>query len=98
MSLGTILHGGSHRVCLATSAGATLYPVLWGDLWFLAEAKLNNFWQLVVDEKKQIFTSEKFLLLASEEGEFLGLWRVFRQDLFLSSCLSSSLAVCLFVF
>lgn len=45
----------------------------WGDLWFLAEAKLNNFWQLVVDEKKQIFTSEKFLLLASEDGEFLRL-------------------------
>ncbi|GAB1290067.1 eIF-2-alpha kinase activator GCN1 [Apodemus speciosus] len=33
-----------------------------------AEAKLSNFWQLVVDEKKQIFTSEKFLLLASEEA------------------------------
>ncbi|KAK7803834.1 hypothetical protein U0070_027292 [Myodes glareolus] len=34
-----------------------------------AEAKLSNFWQLIVDEKKQIFTSEKFLLLASEDGE-----------------------------
>lgn len=45
----------------------------WGDLWFFAETKLSNFWQLVVDEKKQIFTSEKFLLLSSEEGEFLGL-------------------------
>ncbi|XP_055986980.1 stalled ribosome sensor GCN1 [Sorex fumeus] len=33
-----------------------------------AEAKLSNFWQLVVDEKKQIFTSEKFLLLASEDA------------------------------
>ncbi|ERE74489.1 translational activator GCN1-like protein [Cricetulus griseus] len=33
-----------------------------------AEAKLNNFWQLVMDEKKQIFTSEKFLLLASEDA------------------------------
>ncbi|XP_012869831.1 PREDICTED: translational activator GCN1 isoform X1 [Dipodomys ordii] len=33
-----------------------------------AEAKLGSFWQLVVDEKKQIFTSEKFLLLASEDA------------------------------
>lgn len=44
----------------------------WDELWFLAEAKLSNFWQLVVDEKKQIFTSEKFLLLASEDGESRG--------------------------
>uniref|UniRef100_M3XH46 Stalled ribosome sensor GCN1-like N-terminal domain-containing protein n=1 Tax=Latimeria chalumnae TaxID=7897 RepID=M3XH46_LATCH len=34
------------------------------------ESKLAGFWQLVLDEKKQIFTSEKFLSLASEEGEF----------------------------
>nr|XP_044631702.1 eIF-2-alpha kinase activator GCN1 isoform X2 [Equus asinus] len=33
-----------------------------------AEAKLSNFWQLIVDEKKQIFTSEKFLLMASEDA------------------------------
>ncbi|XP_036209317.1 eIF-2-alpha kinase activator GCN1 isoform X3 [Myotis myotis] len=33
-----------------------------------AEAKLSSFWQLIVDEKKQIFTSEKFLLLASEDA------------------------------
>lgn len=61
--------------------------------YFLAEAKLSNFWQLIVDEKKQIFTSEKFLLMASEDGKFLptaplvelkvgvqSLWQVFRQD------------------
>lgn len=36
---------------------------------FLAEARLSSFWQLIVDEKKQIFTSEKFLLMASEDGE-----------------------------
>lgn len=42
----------------------------WADLWFFTETKLSNFWQLVVDEKRQIFTSEKFLLLASEEGEW----------------------------
>ncbi|XP_034873016.1 eIF-2-alpha kinase activator GCN1 isoform X1 [Mirounga leonina] len=33
-----------------------------------AEAKLSGFWQLIVDEKKQIFTSEKFLLVASEDA------------------------------
>nr|XP_003478419.1 eIF-2-alpha kinase activator GCN1 isoform X1 [Cavia porcellus] len=33
-----------------------------------AEAKLSSFWQLIVDEKKQIFTSEKFLLMASEDA------------------------------
>lgn len=44
-----------------------------GDLLFLAEAKLSGFWQLIVDEKKQIFTSEKFLLLASEDGALLPL-------------------------
>ncbi|MGH0178527.1 UNVERIFIED_CONTAM: hypothetical protein FKN15_077594 [Acipenser sinensis] len=33
-----------------------------------AEAKLSGFWQLVLDEKKQIFTAEKFLSLASEEA------------------------------
>uniref|UniRef100_A0A8C6YI46 GCN1 activator of EIF2AK4 n=1 Tax=Naja naja TaxID=35670 RepID=A0A8C6YI46_NAJNA len=31
------------------------------------ENKLNSFWQLILDEKKQIFTSEKFLQSASEE-------------------------------
>ncbi|OWK14094.1 hypothetical protein Celaphus_00000247 [Cervus elaphus hippelaphus] len=32
-----------------------------------AEAKLSGFWQLILDEKKQVFTSEKFLLMASED-------------------------------
>ncbi|KAG8596974.1 hypothetical protein GDO81_002124 [Engystomops pustulosus] len=31
------------------------------------ENKLNNFWQLLSDDKRQIFTSEKFLSSASEE-------------------------------
>ncbi|XP_061459241.1 stalled ribosome sensor GCN1 [Rhineura floridana] len=30
--------------------------------------KLNSFWPLILDEKKQIFTSEKFLQSASEEA------------------------------
>eukprot|EP00069_Balaena_mysticetus_P007902 bmy_05738T0 len=33
-----------------------------------AEAKLSNFWQLILDEKKQVFTSDKFLLMASEDA------------------------------
>lgn len=33
----------------------------------LIENKLNSFWQLILDEKRQIFTSEKFLQSASEE-------------------------------
>ncbi|XP_077317570.1 stalled ribosome sensor GCN1 [Lithobates pipiens] len=32
------------------------------------ESKLNNFWQLLSDEKKQIFTSDKFLSSTSEES------------------------------
>uniref|UniRef100_K7G7X0 GCN1 activator of EIF2AK4 n=1 Tax=Pelodiscus sinensis TaxID=13735 RepID=K7G7X0_PELSI len=34
----------------------------------LTESKLSGFWQLILDEKKQIFTSEKFLQSASEEA------------------------------
>lgn len=69
-----VLHGGSLGAWLAASArkgpaGGMWSTVLWGDLCSLAEAKLSGFWQLVVDEKRQTFTSEKFLLLASEEGE-----------------------------
>uniref|UniRef100_A0A2I2Y8C3 Stalled ribosome sensor GCN1 n=1 Tax=Gorilla gorilla gorilla TaxID=9595 RepID=A0A2I2Y8C3_GORGO len=33
-----------------------------------AEVKLSSFWQLIVDEKKQVFTSEKFLVMASEDA------------------------------
>lgn len=34
-----------------------------------AEAKLAVFWTLILDEKKPLFTTEKFLSQASEEGE-----------------------------
>ncbi|MBN3289218.1 GCN1 kinase, partial [Polypterus senegalus] len=34
----------------------------------LIESKLSGFWQLILDEKKQVFTSEKFLSVASEEA------------------------------
>ncbi|XP_030316225.1 eIF-2-alpha kinase activator GCN1 isoform X2 [Calypte anna] len=33
-----------------------------------AESKMSGFWQLILDDKKQIFTSEKFLQSASEEA------------------------------
>ncbi|KAG8455790.1 hypothetical protein GDO86_001836 [Hymenochirus boettgeri] len=33
-----------------------------------AESKLNTFWQILTDEKKQIFTSEKFISSASEDS------------------------------
>lgn len=32
------------------------------------EAKLTSFWNLVLDEKKPLFATEKFLTQASEEG------------------------------
>ncbi|XP_043924837.1 eIF-2-alpha kinase activator GCN1 [Protopterus annectens] len=32
------------------------------------DLKLNSFWQIVLDEKKQVFTSEKYLSLASEDA------------------------------
>uniref|UniRef100_A0A8C7BAM2 GCN1 activator of EIF2AK4 n=1 Tax=Neovison vison TaxID=452646 RepID=A0A8C7BAM2_NEOVI len=38
------------------------------SLELVPKAKLSGFWQLIVDEKKQIFTSEKFLLMASEDA------------------------------
>lgn len=41
----------------------------WTTVLFLSESKLSGFWQLILDEKKQIFTSEKFLQSASEEGK-----------------------------
>ena len=37
---------------------------------FLAESKLGSFWTTLLDAKKQLFVSEKFLNLASEEGTY----------------------------
>ena len=34
-----------------------------------AETKFTNFWNLILDEKKPLFTIEKFLSQASEEGK-----------------------------
>lgn len=34
-----------------------------------AEAKFSSFWNLILDEKKPLFTTEKFLSQASEESE-----------------------------
>lgn len=61
--------------------GQGYWATLFLDHAFLfspAEAKLSGFWQLVLDEKKQIFTAEKFLSLASEEGKC----KIFRRLLF----------------
>lgn len=65
--------GLSAKPTLAASGwrGPALVGVMSCVILFLAEAKLSSFWQLIVDEKKQIFTSEKFLLMASEDGELL---------------------------
>uniref|UniRef100_A0AAR2KIY6 TOG domain-containing protein n=1 Tax=Pygocentrus nattereri TaxID=42514 RepID=A0AAR2KIY6_PYGNA len=37
----------------------------------IIEAKLTSFWNLILDEKKPLLTTEKFLSQASEEGGFL---------------------------
>lgn len=34
-----------------------------------AEAKFSSFWNLILDEKKPLFTTEKFLSQASEESK-----------------------------
>lgn len=34
-----------------------------------SEAKLASFWNLILDEKKPLFSTEKFLSQASEEGQ-----------------------------
>lgn len=36
---------------------------------FLPEAKFSNFWNLILEEKKPLFTTDKFLSLANEESE-----------------------------
>lgn len=38
-------------------------------LFVSAEAKFSSFWNLILDEKKPIFTTEKFLSQASEESK-----------------------------
>lgn len=35
-----------------------------------AEKKLDNLWSVVLDMNKQLFVSEKFLTLASDEGMY----------------------------
>ena len=37
---------------------------------FFSESKLGSFWTTFLDTKKQLFVSEKFLNLATEEGKF----------------------------
>ena len=35
----------------------------------VADSKLTSFWTTLLDAKKQLFVSEKFLAVASEDGE-----------------------------
>jgi hypothetical protein len=41
-----------------------------------AEKKLDNLWSVVLDMNKQLFVSEKFLTLASNEGMYRLLFQV----------------------
>ena len=44
-------------------------------MWvFLTESKLVAFWNLIGDADKQIFSSDKFLAQASNDGEYLYCW------------------------
>jgi hypothetical protein len=36
-----------------------------------AEKKLDNLWNIVLDMDKQLFVSEKFLTVASEDGTYI---------------------------
>ncbi len=38
-------------------------------LFVSAEAKFSSFWNLILDEKKPLFTTEKFLSQANEESK-----------------------------
>ena len=40
----------------------------------LTESKLVAFWNLIGDADKQIFSSDKFLAQASNDGEYLYCW------------------------
>lgn len=39
------------------------------SLFLLAEAKFSSFWNLLLDEKKLLFTTDKFLSQANDESE-----------------------------
>lgn len=39
------------------------------SFFLLAEAKFSSFWNLLLDEKKPLFTTDKFLSQANEESE-----------------------------
>lgn len=48
--------------CLKEHVVVTFYPLL-------TEAKFSSFWNLLLDEKKPLFTTEKFLSQANEDSE-----------------------------
>lgn len=43
-------------------------PYYSSSVLFFSESKLGSFWNIVTDSEKQIFTNEKFLASASDEG------------------------------
>lgn len=68
------------------------------DIFWLSvptEAKFSSFWNLILDEKKPLFTTEKFLYQANDEsrGNIVFTLRAFRlktlnSDLFFAVCSS----------
>lgn len=50
-------------ICWNTRTGKNV------DLFVISEAKFANFWNLVLNEKKPLFTTEKFLSQANDESK-----------------------------
>ncbi|KAL2092754.1 hypothetical protein ACEWY4_012552 [Coilia grayii] len=58
----------SQHALLAEGAAAAVLLCRLSQLDTLSESKLANFWKLVLDEKKPLFTTEKFLSQANDEA------------------------------
>uniref|UniRef100_A0A4W4EKS6 TOG domain-containing protein n=1 Tax=Electrophorus electricus TaxID=8005 RepID=A0A4W4EKS6_ELEEL len=58
----------SQHALLTEGVAASLLLARLSTLNSLPEAKLASFWNLILDEKKPLFTTEKFLSQASEEA------------------------------
>uniref|UniRef100_A0A665VTG2 GCN1 activator of EIF2AK4 n=1 Tax=Echeneis naucrates TaxID=173247 RepID=A0A665VTG2_ECHNA len=57
----------SQHALLAEGVAASVVLCRLAHLETQTEAKMSSFWNVVLDEKKQLFTTEKFLSQASEE-------------------------------
>lgn len=70
LEIASVMSGEKNNCILCPLVSSYLFGKPLIDICsFLPESKLSGFWQLILDEKKQIFTSEKFLQSASEEGK-----------------------------